>query len=93
MCSKSCGSGMQSRSRQCNNPAPAHGGKMCQGQSKQTRQCNSQICPSKNTFEHHITKFSKTLGNNKERSSGISNTLSVINPSVKNFVGKNFRQQ
>ncbi|XP_019632279.1 PREDICTED: coadhesin-like, partial [Branchiostoma belcheri] len=44
-CSVTCGSGSQSRSRTCTNPAPAYGGANCVGQSRETRQCNAGFCP------------------------------------------------
>ena len=45
-CTKSCNFGMQSRSRKCDSPAPAHGGKDCQGPAQETRKCNEDIaCP------------------------------------------------
>ncbi|CAH3124523.1 unnamed protein product [Pocillopora meandrina] len=34
VCSRSCGTGIQSRFRDCDNPPPAHGGKQCPGSSK-----------------------------------------------------------
>ena len=46
-CSKSCGGGTQSRSRQCNNPSPAHGGHNCSGASSDLRSCNELECPGK----------------------------------------------
>ena len=46
-CTKSCGIGTQTRSRKCNNPAPAGGGSACSGFSKETSNCNIQPCPSK----------------------------------------------
>ena len=45
-CTKSCGIGTQTRSRKCNNPAPAGGGSACTGDSKETSNCNIQPCPS-----------------------------------------------
>uniref|UniRef100_A0AAR2ITF6 Thrombospondin 1a n=1 Tax=Pygocentrus nattereri TaxID=42514 RepID=A0AAR2ITF6_PYGNA len=44
-CSVTCGGGLQTRNRLCNNPVPKHGGKECVGDSKGTRLCNSQDCP------------------------------------------------
>uniref|UniRef100_A0A7M5WTV6 Hemicentin-1 n=1 Tax=Clytia hemisphaerica TaxID=252671 RepID=A0A7M5WTV6_9CNID len=46
-CSKSCGGGKTTRSRKCDNPAPAHGGKDCEGSDTETRECNTFECPKK----------------------------------------------
>lgn len=43
-CSKSCGIGRQKRTRTCSNPSPAHGGKQCTGQARETQDCNTQSC-------------------------------------------------
>jgi len=34
-----------SRTRQCNNPVPAHGGKDCDGELKETKPCKLKECP------------------------------------------------
>ena len=44
-CSKSCGGGEHARVRQCNSPAPAYGGKPCEGPFRQRRLCNKENCP------------------------------------------------
>ncbi|XP_078312803.1 coadhesin-like [Crassostrea virginica] len=44
-CTKSCASGTQSRSRSCNNPAPANGGNSCAGSSTSSQSCNTHNCP------------------------------------------------
>ena len=45
-CTKSCNFGLQGRKRKCNSPAPAHGGKDCQGPSTEVQKCNKEIpCP------------------------------------------------
>uniref|UniRef100_A0A7M5WIZ1 Hemicentin-1 n=1 Tax=Clytia hemisphaerica TaxID=252671 RepID=A0A7M5WIZ1_9CNID len=44
-CSTECGPGVQSRERECNNPSPAHGGKGCVGEAKETRKCEDMPCP------------------------------------------------
>ena len=43
-CSKSCGTGSQTKARQCNNPAPSNGGADCVGQETLTQSCNTQAC-------------------------------------------------
>ena len=43
-CSAECGGGTQTRTRTCTNPAPANGGAGCEGDSTETRKCNSQEC-------------------------------------------------
>lgn len=44
-CSKTCNYGVRTRSRACNSPAPAHGGKHCQGSANQQESCNLKKCP------------------------------------------------
>ena len=44
-CSAECGGGTQTRSRTCTNPAPAKGGADCEGDSSETRECNTHACP------------------------------------------------
>ncbi|KAL5253235.1 hypothetical protein ACHWQZ_G013119 [Mnemiopsis leidyi] len=39
-CSTSCGTGSQTRDRTCSNPAPADGGRECDGSGRETRQCS-----------------------------------------------------
>uniref|UniRef100_A0A8C6VJI6 ADAM metallopeptidase with thrombospondin type 1 motif 13 n=1 Tax=Naja naja TaxID=35670 RepID=A0A8C6VJI6_NAJNA len=43
-CSRSCGGGITSRQRQCNNPRPAFGGQPCQGEALQAEMCHVQPC-------------------------------------------------
>ena len=49
-CSKTCGGGQHLRTRKCNNPAPAYGGKDCVGAFRQRRLCNQDNCPGKPLF-------------------------------------------
>ena len=46
-CSAECEGGTQTRTRTCTNPAPAHGGADCVGESSESRNCNTHLCPSK----------------------------------------------
>ncbi|XP_031573976.1 A disintegrin and metalloproteinase with thrombospondin motifs 16-like [Actinia tenebrosa] len=45
-CSHPCGGGVRTRTRQCNNPTPRNGGKLCVGESKKFQYCNNQKCSS-----------------------------------------------
>ncbi|XP_069815842.1 SCO-spondin-like [Dendropsophus ebraccatus] len=44
-CSASCGEGTQTRSRQCDRPAPQNGGRHCVGDHRQRRPCRGPACP------------------------------------------------
>ncbi|TMS20257.1 Hemicentin-1, partial [Larimichthys crocea] len=44
-CSETCGKGMQSRIRLCNNPPPAFDGLQCEGSDTQTQVCKERPCP------------------------------------------------
>ena len=46
-CSKTCGTGSQSRRRTCSNPVPADGGQNCTGEYKQAKSCKLTSCPGK----------------------------------------------
>ncbi|XP_075994726.1 A disintegrin and metalloproteinase with thrombospondin motifs 12-like [Genypterus blacodes] len=43
-CSRTCGTGVQSAERECNNPKPEFGGKYCTGERKRYRTCNTKSC-------------------------------------------------
>uniref|UniRef100_A0A4W3HEC4 ADAM metallopeptidase with thrombospondin type 1 motif 2 n=1 Tax=Callorhinchus milii TaxID=7868 RepID=A0A4W3HEC4_CALMI len=44
-CSRTCGIGVQFRTRQCDNPLPSNGGRSCSGQSYEYQLCSTQDCP------------------------------------------------
>ncbi|XP_058154961.1 A disintegrin and metalloproteinase with thrombospondin motifs 14 [Dasypus novemcinctus] len=44
-CSRSCGGGVRSRSRSCDYPPPAYGGRPCSGPMFEYQVCNSEECP------------------------------------------------
>ncbi|XP_028989256.1 A disintegrin and metalloproteinase with thrombospondin motifs 14 isoform X2 [Betta splendens] len=43
-CSRTCGGGVRSRSRQCNNPPPAYGGRDCPGSAFDYQMCSTEEC-------------------------------------------------
>ncbi|XP_066568227.1 A disintegrin and metalloproteinase with thrombospondin motifs 12 [Amia ocellicauda] len=45
-CTRTCGAGVQSAERECNNPKPEFGGKYCTGERKRYRICNTKACPT-----------------------------------------------
>ena len=46
LCSETCGGGIQTRTRYCNNPPPSKGGRFCEGSSTSSSSCNTQSCYS-----------------------------------------------
>ncbi|XP_032220680.2 transmembrane protease serine 6 isoform X2 [Nematostella vectensis] len=64
-CSKSCGRGLQSRTRQCNNPSPSNGGSPCVGLAKEQKDCNLRGCPVDGKWGKWSNFYlcSKTCGN------------------------------
>ncbi|XP_077571703.1 A disintegrin and metalloproteinase with thrombospondin motifs 3 [Stigmatopora nigra] len=44
-CSRSCGTGVRLRTRNCNNPAPINGGQDCPGVNFEYQLCNTDECP------------------------------------------------
>ncbi|KAG8012798.1 A disintegrin and metalloproteinase with thrombospondin motifs 20 [Nibea albiflora] len=45
VCSRTCGGGTRSTSRDCNKPEPRNGGKFCVGRRMKFRSCNTEPCP------------------------------------------------
>ncbi|XP_004453296.4 A disintegrin and metalloproteinase with thrombospondin motifs 15 [Dasypus novemcinctus] len=45
-CSRTCGGGVQLARRQCSSPAPANGGRYCEGVRVKYRSCSLEPCPS-----------------------------------------------
>ncbi|XP_048582934.1 MAM and LDL-receptor class A domain-containing protein 2-like isoform X2 [Nematostella vectensis] len=43
-CSKTCGNGIHTRTRLCDDPAPKNGGKACEGTSTQSQVCKARTC-------------------------------------------------
>eukprot|EP00795_Rhopilema_esculentum_P010741 gene10741-19526_t len=57
-CSKSCDKGTRTRSRQCNSPTPANGGKKCKGAATDTEKCMRRTC----TANKYYTNFDNGFG-------------------------------
>ncbi|XP_070374529.1 A disintegrin and metalloproteinase with thrombospondin motifs 13 isoform X1 [Equus asinus] len=60
-CSRSCGGGVVTRRRQCNNPRPAFGGRACVGADLQAEMCNTQAC-EKTQLEFMSEQCAETNG-------------------------------
>ncbi|XP_052037878.1 A disintegrin and metalloproteinase with thrombospondin motifs 13 isoform X2 [Apodemus sylvaticus] len=58
-CSRSCGGGVITRRRWCNNPRPAFGGRACVGEDLQAKMCNTQAC-EKTQLEFMSEQCAKT---------------------------------
>uniref|UniRef100_A0A8C5PY31 A disintegrin and metalloproteinase with thrombospondin motifs 2 n=1 Tax=Leptobrachium leishanense TaxID=445787 RepID=A0A8C5PY31_9ANUR len=43
-CSRTCGTGVRYRTRSCDNPLPANGGRSCSGSSYELQLCNTEEC-------------------------------------------------
>ena len=56
-CSVTCGGGTHTRSRSCNDPAPANGGTVCPAPATETATCGTLLCPREleiwSKYEHH----------------------------------------
>ncbi|XP_053667050.1 A disintegrin and metalloproteinase with thrombospondin motifs 9 [Anopheles marshallii] len=46
VCSRTCGGGVQKRTRECDSPKPKNGGKFCIGLRIEYRACNTHACPN-----------------------------------------------
>ena len=46
-CSQTCGEGNEVRKRVCDSPAPARGGRECEGDDSEQRKCHMNPCPGK----------------------------------------------
>uniref|UniRef100_A0A7N8Y7P8 ADAM metallopeptidase with thrombospondin type 1 motif 20 n=1 Tax=Mastacembelus armatus TaxID=205130 RepID=A0A7N8Y7P8_9TELE len=59
VCSRSCGGGTRSTSRDCNQPEPRNGGRFCVGRRMKFRSCNTEPCPrgQKDFREEQCSQF------------------------------------
>nr|XP_020446583.1 A disintegrin and metalloproteinase with thrombospondin motifs 2-like isoform X2 [Monopterus albus] len=55
-CSRTCGGGVRFRSRRCDNPAPANGGRICFGNSYEFQLCSREECPPLTDFREDQCK-------------------------------------
>ncbi|XP_061825570.2 A disintegrin and metalloproteinase with thrombospondin motifs 20 [Nerophis lumbriciformis] len=58
-CSRTCGGGTRSTTRECNKPEPRNSGKFCVGRRMKFRSCNTEPCPrgSKDFREEQCSQF------------------------------------
>lgn len=70
VCSKSCGNGTKTRTRNCSNPFPKHGGTNCSllGPVIEVRNCNVFPCPIHGNYSSwsNFSSCSKSCGNGTE---------------------------
>ena len=66
-CTVSCGQGTKTRTRNCTNPLPQHGGNYCQGRSTQSVPCLVRHCPINGNYTEwtEFTSCSITCGGGK----------------------------
>ncbi|XP_040907946.1 A disintegrin and metalloproteinase with thrombospondin motifs 2-like [Toxotes jaculatrix] len=55
-CSRTCGGGVSFRTRRCDNPTPANGGRTCFGNSYEFQLCNQEECPPLTDFREDQCK-------------------------------------
>ncbi|KAG7221395.1 hypothetical protein INR49_017271 [Caranx melampygus] len=66
-CSRTCGTGVQTAERECNNPKPEFGGKYCTGERKRYRTCNTKPCQNeKPTFREMLCSEFDTVAYHNE---------------------------
>ncbi|XP_040194028.1 A disintegrin and metalloproteinase with thrombospondin motifs 12 [Rana temporaria] len=53
-CTRTCGAGVQSAERKCNNPEPKFRGKYCTGERKRYRMCKANPCPKNQPSFRHM---------------------------------------
>ena len=53
-CSKTCGGGIRTSTRRCNNPAPSCGGDGCSGSSIRRDICNTRCCLGKKMYKYYF---------------------------------------
>ena len=58
-CSKTCGRGVKSRFRDCNDPSPSDGGKECEGEYFESQDCNTDPCKSHKSLVYNILLIKK----------------------------------
>ncbi|KAJ7394604.1 metalloendopeptidase [Desmophyllum pertusum] len=59
-CTRVCGGGTKTRHRFCDSPAPAHGGRDCDGERIQEQPCNNKKCPAVHSCQHLMSLGKQT---------------------------------
>lgn len=75
-CSRSCGGGIQSSTRECDSPLPANAGKYCVGNRIKYRSCNVHDCELKNVDFRE--EQCADLNNNNFGIQGLQSSISWI---------------
>ena len=61
-CSSSCGTGLQYRTRSCDNPEAANGGKQCIGDATDSSSCLTADCPGNKHFRFLYIRIGNCFG-------------------------------
>ncbi|KAI8434227.1 hypothetical protein MSG28_012332 [Choristoneura fumiferana] len=67
-CSRTCGGGVETQTRECNNPKPSNNGKYCVGDRSRYKTCNREKCPiNEPSFrEVQCAKYNNRTDDNNE---------------------------
>ncbi|XP_073255077.1 thrombospondin-2-like isoform X2 [Porites lutea] len=103
-CSKTCGGGVQTKTRSCTNPPPQNGGRDCSslGPSSSSRECNRNPCPINGGYSDWgpYSQCSKTCGRGKQTKTRTctnpppqhgGNNCSSLGPSISSRHCNNFQ--
>ncbi|KAG7208431.1 hypothetical protein KM043_014661 [Ampulex compressa] len=84
-CSTSCGLGVQCRSRKCNKPPPAYGGKYCSGPSDDCKTCDLTKCSTPLDLRAQQCSKLTSIQNSEEAAFGSNLTWLPYEPDQENL--------
>ncbi|XP_060578403.1 sushi, nidogen and EGF-like domain-containing protein 1 [Ruditapes philippinarum] len=89
-CSRSCGSGNQTRFRQCDSPSPGPGGRPCEGDEFDGKPCNlskCKVCPPLKKYNSSLSNYSCEIYDNygQEKCQTVCENGTILLPQFKQF--------